>query len=177
IPLQIGDVAEAVSVSAEIVSVNSTNGEKSGALTSDQLENLAVRGRDIFDAISLLPGVVDTSDGRDAPGPTSIGNIYVMGGRNDSKNMTIDGVTNLDTGSNGSVHSMPSMDSVGEVKLLSSNYSAEHGRNPSAVTIITKGGGRQFHGSASWFYRHEYLNANDFFSNQAGRDRSPYRFN
>src|SRR5882724_7481211 len=177
IRLQIGEVTEAVTVTAEVASVNLASGEKSGTLTSDQLENLALRGRDIFDAISLLPGVIDTSDGRDAPGPTSIGNIYVMGGRNDSKNMTIDGVTNLDTGSNGSVHSMPSMDSVAEVKVLMSAYSAESGRNPSSINVITKGGGKQFHGTASWFYRHEDLNANDFFSNQAGRDRSPYRFN
>ena len=72
IPLQIGAVTEAVTVTAEVASVNLASGEKSGTLTSDQLENLALRGRDIFDAISLLPGVVDTSDGRDAPGPTSI---------------------------------------------------------------------------------------------------------
>ena len=57
-------------------------------------------------------------------------NIYILGGRNDSKNMTIDGVTNLDTGSNATVHSMPSMDSVAEVKVLMSAYSAENGRNP-----------------------------------------------
>ncbi len=141
IPLQIGVLSDAVTVTAEVASVNLATGEKSGTLTGDELEHIALRGRDIFDAISLLPGVVDTSDGRDAPGPTSICNIYVMGGRNDSKNMTIDGVTNLDTGSNGSVHSIPSMDSVGEVKLLSSNYSAEHGRNPSAVTIIFQSSG------------------------------------
>src|SRR5262249_27526723 len=151
IPLQIGEVSESVTVTAEVASVNLASGERGGALTSDQLEYLALRGRDIFDAIGLLPGVVDTSDGRDAPGPTSIGGIYINGGRNDSKNMTIDGVTNLDTGSNGSVHSMPSMDSVAEVRLLSSNFAAEHGRNAGgAITVITKGGGRQFHGTAGW---------------------------
>ena len=124
-----------------------------------------------------MAGVVDTSDGRDAPGPTSIGNIYIMGGRNDSKNMTIDGVTNLDTGSNGSVHSMPSMDSVAEVKVLMSAYSAEYGRNPSSINIITKGGGKQYHGSAAWYVKNEAFNANDFFNNRAGRPRTPYRYN
>ena len=52
--------------------VNLASGEKSGTLTSDQLENLALRGRDIFDAISPLPGVIDTSDGRDAPSSTTL---------------------------------------------------------------------------------------------------------
>ena len=58
-----------------------------------------------------MPGMVDSSDGRDAPMPSSIANIYILGGRNDSKNMTVDGVSNLDTESNQSVHSMASMDS------------------------------------------------------------------
>ena len=177
IHLNVGAVTEQVTVSAAAVSVNLISGEKSGILTSDELDHLALRGRDIFDAIGLLPGVVDTTDGREAPGPTSIGGIYIMGGRNDSKNMTVDGVVNLDTGSNGSVHGMPSMDSVAEVQVLMSAYSAQSGRNPSSINIITKGGGRSFHGQAAWYFRNEDLNANDYFNNTAGRPRSPYRFN
>ena len=92
--------------------------------------------------------------------------------------MTVDGVTNLDTGSNGSVHSMPSMDSVAELKVLSSNYGAEYGRNSGGtITVITKGGGRRFHGSDSWYYRHESLNADDIINNRAGRQRASYRYN
>lgn len=178
IRLQLGELAETVTVSAEVSAVNLATGEKSGSLNADDLTELALRGRDVFDAVSLLPGIVDTSDGRDAPGPTSIGNIYIAGGRNDQKNMTIDGITNLDTGSNGSVHSMPSMDSVQELKVLTSNYAAEYGRNSGGtVTVITKGGGKQFHGSGNWYYRHEDLNANDYFNNLAGRPRTPYRYN
>ncbi|HEY1493569.1 MAG TPA: carboxypeptidase regulatory-like domain-containing protein [Candidatus Solibacter sp.] len=177
IHLEVGGTADTVTVSAEAVAVNLSSGEKSGSLGAQELDTLALRGRDIFDAVSLMPGVVDTSDGRDAPGPTSIGNIYIAGGRNDQKNMTIDGVTNLDTGSNGSVHSMPSMDSVAELRVLTSNYSAEYGRNSGGtVTVITKGGGRAFHGSGYWFYRHEDLNANDYFNNVAGKPRTPYRY-
>ena len=100
VKLQVGQVSESVTVSADAVTVNTANGERAGTLSGEQLDEIALRGRDIFDAVSLMPGVVDTSDGRDSPSPTSIGNIYILGGRNDSKNMTIDGVTNLDTGSN-----------------------------------------------------------------------------
>ena len=177
IKLRVGQVSETVTVTAEAVTVNTANGERSGTLSGEQLDEMALRGRDIFDAISLLPGIVDTSDGRDSPSPTSISNIYILGGRNDSKNMTVDGVTNLDTGSNTTVHSMPSMDSVAEVKVLMSAYSAENGRNPSSINVITKGGGTQFHGMASWYFRNEDLNANNYFSNQAGRPRQEYRYN
>jgi len=177
ITLQIGEFAESITVSADVIAVNLASGEKGGVLNGDQLDHLALRGRDVFDAVSLMPGVVDTSDGRDAPGPTSIGNIFILGGRNDSKNMTIDGVSNLDTGSNGSVHSMPSMDSIAEVRVLMSNFSAEYGRNPSSISVITKGGSQQFHGSAAWYLRNEALNANDYFANLAGRPRTEYRYN
>ena len=175
--LQVGAVSESVTITADAVTVNTTNGERAGTLTGEQLDEIALRGRDIFEAISLMPGVIDTSDGRDSPSPTSISNIYILGGRNDSKNMTVDGVTNLDTGSNTTVHSMPSMDSVAEVKVLMSAYSAENGRNPSAINVITKGGGQQFHGQAAWYFRTEDLNAKNYFSNQAGRPRQEYRYN
>ena len=177
VKLQVGQVSDSVTVSAEAVTVNTENGERAGTLSGEQLDEIALRGRDIFDAISLMPGVVDTSDGRDSPSPTSIGNIYILGGRNDSKNMTVDGVTNLDTGSNTTVHSMPSMDSVAEVKVLMSAYSAENGRNPSSINVITKGGGTQYHGQVAWYFRNEDLNANNYFSNQAGRPRQEYRYN
>jgi hypothetical protein len=175
--LQVGRATETITVAAEAVSVNLVNGERAGTLTGEQLDQIALRGRDVFDAISLMPGVVDTSDGRDSPSPTSISNIYILGGRNDSKNMTIDGVTNLDTGSNTSVHSMPSMDSISEVKVLMSAYSAENGRNPTSINVITKGGGTEFHGQAAYYFRNEDLNANNFFSNEAGRPRQEYRYN
>ena len=177
VKLQIGQVSDSVTITAEAVTVNTENGERAGTLTGEQLDEVALRGRDIFDAISLMPGVIDTSDGRDSPSPTSISNIYILGGRNDAKNMTIDGVTNLDTGSNTTVHSMPSMDSVSEVKVLMSAYSAENGRNPSSINVITKGGTTQYHGQVAWFFRNEDLNANNFFSNQAGRPRQEYRYN
>ncbi len=177
VKLEVGQVSETITVAADAVAVELANGERSGTLSGQQLDEIALRGRDIFDAVSLLPGVVDTTDGRDAPGPTSISGIYIMGGRNDQKNMTVDGVTNLDTGSNGSVHSMPSMDSVGEVKVMIAAYSAENGRNPFAINVITKSGTTRLHGSAAYYFRNEDLNANDYFSNAAGRPRPEYRYN
>ena len=177
VKLQVGQVSESVTVSAGAVAIDTSNGERAGTLSGEQLDEIALRGRDIFDAVSLMPGVVDTSDGRDSPSPRSIGNVYFLGGRNDQKNMTIDGVINLDTGSNGTTLITPSMDSVAEVKVLMSAYSAENGRNPTSINVITKGGGTSFHGQASYYFRNEDLNANSYFSNEAGRPRQRYRYN
>src|ERR1035438_8248926 len=69
------------------------------------------------------------------------------------------------------------MDSIAEVRVLTSNYQAEYGRNAGgSITVITKSGTRDFHGSAFDFYRNETLNANDFFANRSGTPRLPYRY-
>jgi len=54
-------------------------------------------------------------------------------------------------------------------------YSAENGRNPFAISVITRGGQRQFHGSAGYYVRNEALNANDYFANAASKPRAEYR--
>ncbi|MBL8229656.1 MAG: carboxypeptidase regulatory-like domain-containing protein [Bryobacterales bacterium] len=178
IKLELGEASQAVSVTADTAQVQLASSEKSSSLTQEDIQNFALRGRDVMDAIALMPGVVDTSEGRESPSQTSTQGLFLAGGRDNSKNVAIDGVTTLDTGSNGSVHSMPSMDSVGEVKVLLSNYAAEYGRNSGgAITIITRGGGKQFHGSAGWYHRHEGYSANNWLNNQRGVQRPPYRYN
>jgi hypothetical protein len=176
--LTIGEVTESVTITAEAAPVQLGSSEKAGVLTGDEIDNMALRGRDFFDAIGLIAGIVDQSDSRESPSPSSIQNIFILGGRSQAKNMTVDGVTNLDTGSNHTTHSMPSMDSGGEVKVLMSNYAAEHGRSSGgSISIITKGGGKQFHASAGWYYRHESFSANDYFNNQRNQPRPRYRYN
>ena len=178
IKLELGAISESVTVTAESTSVMLGSSERAGVLTTDDMKDMALRGRDFMDVIGLLPGVVDTSDSREAPNPNSMQNIFIAGGRQNAKNVTIDGVTNMDTGNNGATHGQPSMDSVAEVKVLMSNYGAEYGRNSGgAITMITRGGTQQFHGDAGWYHRHEEFNANDFFNNKEGLQRPLYRYN
>ena len=85
---------------------------------------------------------------------------------------------NTDTGSNGGSHDQPNMDSVAEVKVLTSNYQAEYGRNSAGtINVIIKSGTQDFHGSGFWFYRHESLYANNFFSNRTRTPRPINRIN
>ncbi|MCL5743107.1 MAG: carboxypeptidase regulatory-like domain-containing protein, partial [Acidobacteria bacterium] len=178
VKMELGAVSESVTVSAEATAVVLGGSERVGVLSGDDIENLALRGRDFMDAIGLLPGVVDTNESREAPNPNSTQGIFIAGGRENSKNITIDGVTNMDTGSNNAVHNMPSMDSVAEVSVKMSNYGAENGRNSGgAINIITKGGARQFHGAFGWYHRNESFNANNYFNNRQGLERPAYRYN
>ena len=80
IVLTVGEVTESVTVTAEAAPVQLGSSEKAG--------------------------VVDMADSRVAPAPKPIQNIFILGGRSSSKNMTVDGVTNIDTGANGTVHSI-----------------------------------------------------------------------
>ena len=178
IRLQVGETSESVTVTAEASRVELGSSEKAGTLTGTQLNEMALKGRDFFDAVGLMAGVVDVSENRDAPGADSVGGLHIAGGRSASKNVTIDGVTSLDTGSNGAMHTTPGMDSIGEVRVLMSNYAAEYGRNSGgSVTVITRGGGKQYRGSVAAFHRHESYSANEYFNNRNGIARPPYRYN
>jgi hypothetical protein len=178
--LQVGQVQESISVTAEATPVQTASSERAGLITSDQLMNIAIKGRDPLAMLSTLTGVVDTNIGSREVVMTGnvLNGLHINGGRTNSIMYALDGVSSVDTGSNASVHNAPNMDAIGEVKVLTSNYQAEYGRNSAGtVNIIIKGGTQQFHGSTYWFYRHESLNANNFFSNRTNTPRPIYRFN
>jgi hypothetical protein len=178
IRLEVGALAESVQVSAEVSKIQLATGEKSGLITSSQIDNLAVKGRDMFAFLTTIAGVVDNgSQARETSSPDSLRGTFINGARENQKNFAVDGITALDTGSNNTVQFEPNMDAIAEVKVLTSNYQAEFGRNTGGViTIITKGGQRDFHASAYDYYRHESLNANSFFNNRTGTAKVPYRY-
>jgi hypothetical protein len=178
IEMQVGAVGESVEVTAEVAAVMTASGERAAVLTDKDMETLATRSRDVMDAVALLPGVVDLNDTRESASYYGSQSVYIQGGRDNQKNVTVDGVTNVEIGDSTAMRTMLAMDSVSEVKVLMSNYAAEYGRNSGGtVSVITKGGGKQFHATAGWFHRHEQFSANDYFNNRNGLGRSPYRFN
>lgn len=182
VKMEVGGSTTEVSVTAQAAAIQLASAEKSGTVTGGQLENLAIKGRDFFSLLATVPGVVDNySLDRTITTPESVQGTFINGGRDSSKNFTVDGVTDLDVGSNQTVHFQPSTDSIQEVRVLTSNYQAEYGRNGSGtITVITKGGTNEFHGTAYDFYRHESLNALPWDKKhfaQAGEDikKDPYR--
>ena len=176
IRLELGSLSESVSVEAAVTPVQTASGEKSSLITGQELNQIALKGRDFFGLMYTLPGVVDTSTTRDATSPNAVGGIYIAGGRNASKNFTVDGITNLDTGSNTTVHFEPNLDAIEEARVLTSNYQAEFGRSAGGtISMITKGGSQDFHGSGWWQHRNEGLNANNWANNRNGLPIPPYR--
>jgi hypothetical protein len=178
--LEVGGLSETVSVSADAgaLQVKTTSGEIGDVITGRQVQELALNGRNVLDLLKVVPGVVNTGGNYQVAGPGGFGNISVNGSRANQHNLTVDGSTNVDTGSNGTQHVMMNMDSIAEFKVLTSNYQAEFGRAAGGdIKIVTRGGGSQYHGTGYIFHRHEGLNANTFFNNGDGNRRSLYRYN
>ncbi len=180
ITLQVGQLQERVQVIAEATPIQTASSERAGLVSGDQILNVAIKGRDFLGLLSTLPGVVDTRAG--AREVVMTGNVlqglHINGGRETSIMYALDGISAVDTGSNTSVHNEPNMDAIGEVKVLTSNYQAEYGRNSAGtINVIIKSGTQDFHGSAYWYYRHESLNANGFFQNRTRTPKPLYRFN
>jgi hypothetical protein len=175
--LQVGAVTESVEVAAVATPVQTASSERSALIDSNQLETVALKGRDPFGFIGLLPGVVDMATDRSASSSSAATNIFINGMASNTKNISFDGVTELDQGGANAVYVAPNMDAIGEIRVLTNAYQAENGRTAGGgINMITKSGTRDFHGSIFWNRRHEDMNANTFFNNRQKIQRPIYRY-
>jgi hypothetical protein len=176
ITLEVGSVAESVTVRGQGAAVQTASTEHSGVLTDSQVQDLLIKGRNVITLLQLLPGVVDTN-APDAPDRNFAIGLSVNGGRRNSINLTIDGVGTQDSGTGWINTANISMDAIAEVKVLLNNFQAEYGRARGAsVQLVGKSGTREFHGSFSYFKRNEEFNANDFFNTRLGLPKARYRY-
>jgi len=139
-------------------------------ITTQQLENVAQRGRNVVGFLRLLPGVNTSGESEALHGAGAIGTgLPNIGGvRSSALTIGVDGQQGQDNGSSNTYTTSVSLDAVAEVKVLLNTYQAEYGRNGGAVVnVVSKSGTREFHGSAYWYKRHEMFNAQNFFSNAA----------
>ncbi len=159
ITLAIGSVTETISVVSQGAVVQTASSERSGVITSSQVENIQIRGRNVMSLLTLLPGVVSPNE-PDLVSRGWSGNVH--GNRVDSNSLAVDGMGLNQVGSSRNLLLTVSQDSVAEVKILLSNFQAEYGRYSGAnVQVVTKSGTRDFHGLASYFKRHEQFNVQD----------------
>ncbi|MFN7925893.1 MAG: TonB-dependent receptor [Bryobacteraceae bacterium] len=173
--LQLGAVNETITVAAAGASVQTVSAERSGVITRKQMTDLMLIGRDYLGLLQTLPGVADFSS-HESPAGFNF-NMAVQGNRPGTNNLAIDGASNLNSGSGTATKLSPSVDAIGEVKILLNNYQAEYGRNSGAsINLITRGGTKEFHGSGYYFKRNEALNANNYFFNLRNQRRPRYRY-
>ena len=181
IALSLGALTEEVSVTAISTPVQTASSENSKLVDSSQIAGITMKGRDLFAILQTVPGISLGNlylTGGDATNEgAGIGALQINGGGADRANFTVDGITDLDTGSNGTLHFEPTIDTIAEMRVLTTNYQAEYGRMSSGtISVVTKGGSQSFHGTASVNKRHEMFNAKTFFNNLNTQQKSIYRF-
>ncbi len=194
IKLRVGNLSETVSVTARPDIAPIQSGEKSARLTSEQIQNVPMVGRSTAELLKLLPGMTPISGGTDnRPGyngevigingngdggkQSAVGNFSGNGTRADALDIVIDGAHASDPGCNCATSVNPNPDMVGEFKVLQANYTAEHAKGPITIDVISKAGGREFHGMGYVYMRDYRLNSNEWllnrFSKLPGAENKP----
>ena len=157
ITLEAGGIAETVTVTAESPIVQSQSGERSFAVSLQQIENLPVNRGNFTTLLQFAPGV--------APGGST---GFVRLGAVSQNNLMMDGISAMDTGNNGTMLAM-NIESIGEVKILTQGYQAEYGRSSGLqVTAVTKSGTNRFRGSAYEIRRDSKWNSNTWVNAKNG---------
>ena len=168
IKLGLLSVIETVDVTADPVAVNVTNAEINETITSEQVQNLPVLGRQVSNLFQMMPGVSQGSVTTSVNGLKSSFSV-----------VTLDGINIQDNYVRGnSLDYAPmrtTIDQVAEISVSTSNESAGIGGGSSQFTLVTKAGSNTYHGSVYWYNRNSALAANDWFNNAYGLD--PTRVN
>jgi len=168
--LQLGQIQEVVEVNSEQPLVQTEEGRLADIITTRQVEELPLNGRQVYQLLTLQPGVTATN----APVISNVGSSssavtfdfgFVSNGSTPrGNNFVLDGMTNNNEWLGGTPAIFPSVDAIQEFQVQTLNFSAEYGRNNGAVAnVVTKQGTNNYHGSVYYFHRNTALNARNFF--------------
>ncbi len=162
VALQVGGVNEIVNVEGGYEKLESSSAKIGNVVEQKAIESLPLNGRNPLSLITVEPGVVQRSYGGAGSG------LHVNGSRDRAYNVTIDGIDANESSVPNPMSNMYRLnpDNVQEFKTVTSNATAEEGRNSGAnIAIATKSGTNDFHGRVFDFMRNTALNSNEFFAN------------
>src|SRR5258707_2273385 len=161
--LKVGAKTETIEVVAAANQVELANAELSGTVSGAQITQLPLNGRSFAQLLTLVPGVAqDNGFAYNQKGLTGGADRSISGGASNANTFLVDGANNVDLGSGRTLLVYPSIDSIEEFKVERNSYGAQYGGNSGGqVTLVTKSGTNQFHGSAYYFGRNDVLNANN----------------
>ncbi len=171
--MEIGQQSESVSVTGETPLLRVDDAQSGLVIDNRRIQELPQYNRNPLAFALLAPNVNGTHEqaGHDY-------DLRINGGRTAQAEYYIDGVPVTTGYSHDIPPSVPSMEAIGEFKVLTNGLSAEYGRlSGGAITMITRSGGNAFHGSVYEFFRNDKLNANDWNSNRFGRPKGVFHDN
>ena len=168
--LEVGAVTQEITVSGNVVHVETESPAISDVVTSTQISDLNLNGRTFMGLTMLTPGAVEDN----SYDPSHLGHgsgeigVSFNGNREEYSNLELDGGNNSDEGSGANGGDVtPSLNSIAEFRISTSNYGADVGQHAGAlIEVATKGGTKDFHGNLHEFVRNDTMDANDWFINQ-----------
>ena len=170
VQLSVGAIATSVQVEGAAPLINTTSATLGQVVENKYILSLPLAGRSPLSLVALTPGLTPSNL---SPGGQSNTNFLAGGVRNSTSDVLLDGmsVTNVEQNSGiTNLEYQPSVDVVQEFKVQTNFFSAEFGNTGGAiVNVITKSGTNELHGNAYEFHRNAAMNANNWFSNRAGR--------
>src|SRR3989442_260434 len=170
VQLKVGTLAEVVTVTAEAPALNLVDASIGNPFNETQVKQIPLEGRNVPELLSLQAGVAYTGNRPDIDKAQDTRNGSVNGARSDQSNITLDGV-DVNDQSNGYAFTsvLPTtLDSVQEFGVTTSNYNADQGQGSGAqVSLVTKSGSDNFHGSFYEYHRNTLTSANDYFVKNA----------
>jgi hypothetical protein len=163
--LELGQITETVAVTAEAPLVKTETGDLSYLVTEKQITELSISNRTFISLQQLIPGASRTAPDELGISFSSGRGFAINGQREKYSGLQVDGVQNTDMGNQNGLMTYPGLETISEVKILSSNYSAEYGTAGGAnMLLVTRVGTQQFHGSAYEYIRNDKLDARNFFA-------------
>ena len=174
--LEVGSLAEAVTVSAVGEVVATTQTSHQAMLDVGQVENLSIRGRDPMSLLKILPGVQLLANDNETVGGSFNSPVPSLQGGG-GQTVYVDGINGGDGGGGGSLSGTTVIDAIAEVNVQMSAYTAEYGlKGGSQINVITKHGGAEYHGTGYWYKRHESMNSINYFNKINNRPKPQYRY-
>jgi outer membrane receptor protein involved in Fe transport len=172
IALKVGSVSEQVKVTAEAALVETVNPTLGGTVSGEPVQNLPLNGRNALDLALTQPGVIPVIETT-----FTAGSFTVAGGRPDAVTFLLDGGINNAVIDN-NVNFNPNPDTIAEFRVLQNSYTAEYGRNGGGIiSVVTKSGTNQLHGSVFDYLRNDAFNANTYFGKLNGQARPALKRN
>jgi hypothetical protein len=160
--LEVGEISQKIEVEGTAELLQTEKGLVQTIVEEKQIRELPLNGRNPVQLVSLVPGLRFVA-GRSG---TDLNNIVQgLGNRDDQTEFLVDGL-NANSGIDEYGIAIPNVDTIAEFSVETSSFSAEHGRNPLQVNMVTKSGTNSFHGTLWNFLRNDALDARNAFANR-----------
>ncbi len=179
ISLEVGAVTERVQVTATGPLLEASSATLSSVVENKKIIDLPLNNRNVYSLLRLVPGITPSTPNQESDFFTSTIRFSINGGKESLNDIQLDGVTAMVQSDIQGIYgasAIPSVEGIQEFRVQTNAYTAEYGRSGGGqVTMVTKSGSNQFHGSAFEFLRNSAMDSKNFFLNRSGGQKAAFQ--